>query len=539
MKPAPPAPLDNQLRLAWTAHGEGRLADAERMCRAILTRRREQPDALLLLGLTVHKAGKTKQAVQFLRRAVAASPATADYHNNLGAILEVNGEPAEAIACYRRALERAPASLVYLENLTRLLTAQKDFDAAAAVLREAERPLRQAEDGLRRTLAADPAQVSARADLIRSMLARGDILAGEGQFDEAEAVRREVLRLDPANAAAWHGIGHARRGRGDWAGAEAAYGAAVAADPHHALARFSLGAARLVQGRMVEGWPDLVAGGQGLRRPLDQDRPLWRGEDLGRRTLLLHSDSGLGDDIMFARYVPVAARRAQVAVAGPSALRRLFLSLDGIAAYWDKPPFPPHDVQYPLEQLPMLFGTDIDSIPAAVPYLSADPAAVAAWRARLASLPGLHVGIAWAGNPEYALDRRRSVPIETMARLAEVPGVRFVSLQKGDAAARSARFPGLVYWSAELTDLADTAALIEALDLTISVDTAVAHLAGALGRPVWLLNRLDTDWRWFLNRDDSPWYPTLRQFRQTRFADWDGPIAAVIAALREVSRPFA
>ena len=515
------SPLETQLRQAWTAHGEGRLAEAERICRAILTRRREQADALLLLGLTVHKAGKTKQAVQFLRRAVAANPAAAEFHNNLGAILEANGELSEATACYRRALDHAPGSAVCLHNLGRILAAQKQFA-------EAEHALRQA-------MAADPALVQARAELIKSMLTRGDDLAEKGQFEAAEAAREAVLSLDPGNAIAWLGVGHARRGRGDWAGAEAAYRAALAADPNYAIARFNLGAALLGQGRLAEGWRDLTDGGAGFRPLPTLSRPLWQGEDLGDRTLMLHPDGGLGDAIMYARYVPMAARRARVIAAGPPALRRLFRSLEGLADYCEKPPFPPFDVQCPFEHLPMLFQTDVDSIPAPVPYLSADPAAAAAWRDRLAEVSGLRVGIVWAGNPGYSGDRLRSVPIETIARLASVPGVSFVSLQKGEPAAQSPLFPGLLDWAGELNDMADTAALMAALDLIVTVDTSVVHLAGALGRPVWLLNRLDTDWRWFLNRDDSPWYPTLRQFRQTGHADWEGPIVALIQALREAA----
>jgi hypothetical protein len=185
--------------------------------------------------------------------------------------------------------------------------------------------------------------------------------------------------------------------------------------------------------------------------------------------------------------------------------------------------------------LPLAFGTRLAGIPAAIPYLRPEPADAARWQARLAALPGRRVGLCWAGNRALAdlranpVDRRHSLPAGALAPLAGVPGVSFISLQKGDAPP-----PGLALhgWTAELHDFADTAALIAGLDLVISVDTAVAHLAGALGRPVWLLNRHDSEWRWLLGRDDSPWYPSLRQFRQPAYGDWGGVIGAVAARLR-------
>ena len=207
--------------------------------------------------------------------------------------------------------------------------------------------------------------------------------------------------------------------------------------------------------------------------------------------------------------------------------------------------FRPFDLHCPLMSLPRVFGTRLDTIPAQTPYLSAAPERVAAWRERLADLPGRRVGLVWAGNPRphqpeaNAVDRRRSTSLDRFAPLGEVPGISFVSLQKG-AAAIQARTPpaGMVVhdWTEELTDFAETAALIEALDLVISVDTSVAHLVGALGKELWLLNRFDTCWRWLLGRTDSPWYPTLRQFRQKRPGDWDGVVRDLTNALAAMVR---
>jgi hypothetical protein len=198
---------------------------------------------------------------------------------------------------------------------------------------------------------------------------------------------------------------------------------------------------------------------------------------------------------------------------------------------------PPFDLHCPLMSLPHAFGTTLDTIPAATPYLSADPALAANWRERLVGLDGLRIGLVWAGGQWLAADRRRSIALKALAPLGEVSGVSFVSLQKDGPSAQAADPPhGLVLhdFTGNLHDFEDTAALIVNLDLVISVDTSVAHLAGALGKPVWLLNRFDTDWRWLLNRDDSPWYPTLRQFRQPRPDDWNSAVCAARDALQRL-----
>ena len=274
--------------------------------------------------------------------------------------------------------------------------------------------------------------------------------------------------------------------------------------------------------------------------------PQWRGEDLADKTIFLHSEQGYGDTIQFLRYVPLlASRGGRVILEVPPSLGRLAEQLQGAAQVFASGAVTPAaDFFCPLLSLPRAFGTTVATIPGEVPYLAADRAAVAAWRRRLADLEGLRVGLVWAGNPRpnqpgaNRIDRRRSVTLGHFANLAEVPGVSFVSLQKGQAASQTrSPPPGLLVhdWTDELTDFADTAALIEALDLVISVDTSVVHLAGALGKPTWLLNRFDTCWRWLLNRDDSPWYPTLRQFRQPSPGDWNSVICGVRDALQRLA----
>jgi hypothetical protein len=228
--------------------------------------------------------------------------------------------------------------------------------------------------------------------------------------------------------------------------------------------------------------------------------------------------------IQFCRYIPLI-HGGRVIVAAPAPLRRLLLTLPGEAEVVPmESEAQPADVACSVLDLPGLFGTVLETIPAAIPYLHAEPDAATTWRPRVSRLQGRAVGLCWAGGARYQHDRRRSIPPESLSPLADVPDVCWVSLQKD---ARQMPALPLVDWTEEFNDFADAAGLIAELDLVITVDTAVAHLAGALGRPVWLLNRFGGDWRWLLGRDDSPWYPTLRQFRQPVLNDWASVIAHV------------
>jgi hypothetical protein len=295
-------------------------------------------------------------------------------------------------------------------------------------------------------------------------------------------------------------------------------------------------------GRFEEGWKEhewrwktkQMSGG--VR---DFSAPLWRGEAIEDRVILLHAEQGFGDTLQFCRYVSLIASGARIVLEVQAPLVRLLSRLPGIreiVARGDR--LPSFDLHCPLLSLPHAFGTTLDTIPRATPYLAADSAQAADWRERLAGLDGLLVGLVWAGGQRLGrpgLAARRSIALNTLAPLGEVSGISFISLQKGEAAAEATNPPrgmALHNFIGDLHDFADTAALVDGLDLVISVDTAVAHLAGALGKPIWLLNRFDTDWRWLLDRDDSPWYPQLRQFRQPSPGDWNSVIYRVRDALQ-------
>ena len=313
---------------------------------------------------------------------------------------------------------------------------------------------------------------------------------------------------------------------------------ATALRPDYVAAHFNLGMALLTHGEFAEGWreyewrwrmPNYAAARAALTTPQ------WRGEAGERRRLLVHAEQGAGDTLQFCRLAPLAARHGlRVHMAVPRPLVRLLQALPGVAgvtAQEDAPP--PYDLHCPMLSLPWALGITEATIPDAPAYLRADPDDAARWRGRLEQVgDGLRVGIAWAGSPLSAADGRRSIAPDKLAPLAGLRTVRLISLQKGVPPAPAAL--GVIDPTAELRDFADTAALVANLDLVVCVDTAVAHLAAAMGKPVWLLDRYDHCWRWLAGRRDSPWYPSLRIYRQKRPGDWDAVLAEVARDLGRV-----
>ena len=373
----------------------------------------------------------------------------------------------------------------------------------------------------------------------------GRALMQTGALAEGEARLRVVATELPgyAEAQAWWAMALFAQAR--YAEALAPLDAALALRPGEKQWHMARAEALLALGRWREGWAEHAWRWHGIRpdprrmpmNPLERPDPAsWRG-----RTVLFHAEQGQGDTLQCLRYVaPAIAAGAQVLLEVQPSLLRLAATLPGVAAVVAQgDALPAHDLAIPMFHLPWAFDTTPGEPPTA-PYLHADPTASARWRARLSAIPGRKIGLVWAGEPRpqdpaaLATDRRRSIPLAALAPLAAQPGLAFISLQKGTAAAQP-RPPGLLLhdWVAELADFADTAALMDGLDLVISVDTAPLHLAGALGRPAWLLNRSDSCWRWLRDRDDSPWYPSLRQFRQPAPGDWSAVIGRVAAALAE------
>ncbi len=379
------------------------------------------------------------------------------------------------------------------------------------------------------------------------------MLVDLGRLEDAMNRCREALAVDPNCALSHNTLGVALQGMGRPDLAASAYRDAIRLDPEMIEAKTNLAMALLLQGDYAEGWRLYET--RWRRRHFKHDpraleQPLWTGDlgtgDLGTgapkpKRLLIHAEQGLGDTLQFCRYLPLIDPQHKVIFEVQAPLVDLMRQLPGVeAVVAHGAPLPDFDAHCPLLSLPLAFETTLDTIPNQTPYLRADPAKVALWAKRLEAVQGLKVGLVWVGgrrtdNPDsQPLNRRRNISLATLAPLAQARGVSFVSLQK-DAPISDAPPPGMTLLDVtdDLHDFTDTAALVDTLDLVISVDTAVAHLAAAMGKPVWLLNRYDTCWRWLLNRDDSPWYPTLRIFRQPTPHDWDTPVAAMLDSLTQ------
>jgi Flp pilus assembly protein TadD len=471
-------------------HRQNRLAEAEPFYLKAVTLDPDFAEAWMNLGLVRLRRGALADALWCQRQALHIDPDSADAHNNLGMVHYAQGHIAEAENCFRSALRLRPAHANATLNLGSARQIQNHVEEAEALFRRAL------------SLGADPARAKSNLALA---------LMEQMRPDEAELCCREALALLP----------------------------------EYPEARANLALTLLTMGRLEEGFREYEARWtvEAMAAP-KLSQPRWTGQPLNGETVLLYAEQGFGDTLQFCRYAPlVTAAGGRVVLVVQKGLRRLLATLDGVATLLSEEDdvLPPFDYHCPLLSLPFAFGTTMETIPAPVPYLHADPAE---WADFLTGLPNLKVGLAWAGRSRteqphaVAIDKRRSMRLADMAPLFAVPGCSFVSLQLGPPAAQMQALPeGAVLHdvSGRLQDWADTAALIAGLDLVIAVDTAVAHLAGALGKPVWMLNRFDSCWRWFLNRDDTPWYPGMRLFRQASRGDWTGVIGPVTTALQALA----
>jgi tetratricopeptide (TPR) repeat protein len=551
----PPVTISELLADALHYHRGGHLKEAEWLYRQVLACDAGHADGLHLLGLVAYQTGRADLAAELIGQAIAISAGVAVYHANLGNVLWQQGRLDEAAACYRRALALKPDDPDALYNLANAHRVQGRLDEATALYREAlalspDWPeghinlgvaikalgcLEEAAACYRKAIALDPDSPDAHYNL-------GNTLLEQERLEEAADCYRQAIACRPAYPEALTNLGTTVKALGRLDEAIDCYRRALRQQPCIAEAHHSLGMALLARGDLADGWveyewrwqtPQMMQG----RRHYPQ--PQWRGEAAGGQVLLIHAEQGFGDTLQFCRYAPLAAAQGlRVLVQAPRPLIRLLRGLpciDRVVA--DDEALPAFDLHCPMLSLPLALGTTVDTIPGTTPYLRADPTQVARWRARLPASDGgraPRIGLVWAGRSRDSrslatVDRRRSLPPGRLAPLFNVPGLRFYSLQKDDAAAPH-DFP-LVDFMHEMEDFADTAALIANLDLVISVDTAVAHLAAAMGKPVWLLNRFDSCWRWFTGRRDSPWYPTLALYRQPRAGDWESVLADVVRDL--------
>ncbi|MGA2127269.1 MAG: tetratricopeptide repeat protein [Xanthobacteraceae bacterium] len=510
-------PLSDLLVRAEQYRVAGRLPEAAATCRTILSTEPAEPNATHLLGLIAHQSGKPGEAIEHLRRAVKLAPDAALYHANLGEMCRLAGRLDEAVRHGRRAVKLEPDYPEALSNLGAALYERKAYIEAA--------------DCHRRAIALNPGFAQAHSNL-------GNALYAMKRFDEAVDAYRRAIAIEPGFADAWSNLGTSLHHSGQLEDGLVALRRAVALAPDHANAHSGLGILLLMRGDFAEGldeyeWRLRSRERKGRRFP---EQP-WQGESLAGRHIYVEAEQGLGDTLQFARYLPLLARRgAAVSVRVHEQLTALMReSLPGIEVLGDRgEPSRAVDCDCALLSLPKLLRTRLETIPAAVPYLRVPQEAMARRRQQLAAMRGLKVGLVWAGNPEHANDLRRSLDLAALAPLLAAPSVSFASLQVGPRAAdlrKSRAAANVLDLSAGLTDFVETAAAIEQLDLIITVDTSVAHLAGALGKPTWLLLPWVTDWRWLLGREDSPWYPTMRLFRQRRDQPWAEIVVRVAAEL--------
>jgi tetratricopeptide (TPR) repeat protein len=536
--------------LAVIARQHGRLDDALAYATRAEAASPGAAQAMVLRARILVDLGRLTEAASSYRRALAVDEADPQTLREWAQLAERLGDHAAAMNAYHAVLARRPADasarrkmvtllrgagrLGEAEQLCQLRLRQASNDAEAwfdlgNVLYDAEQ-FDGAAIAFRTALHHQPDHADAMENLGNTLLELGDLAP-------AAACLRQARAWQPQRAGPHNGLGAVLRQAGHIAEAEACFRAALAQDATDVEASCNLATTLLLTGRMQEGWR-LFESRWGTAKLPNRGfaAPLWNGEALGGGTLLLHGEQGLGDTLQFCRFIG-QVKSGRVIVEVPAPLVRLiqqsFPAVAEFVAYGQT--LPEFQAHCPLMSLPLALGIEGTSFSPTPSYLVADATERASWRARLAALPGLRVGLVWQGNPRIAsMRRRRDLPSHHLAALAKLPGISFVSLQK----MKSSEPLGLpmVDWTDEWTDFAATAALIAELDLVIGVDTSVVHLAGGLGRPVWLLNRFDTCWRWMTDRTDSPWYPTLRQFRQPAPGDWDSVMGDVVENLKAVSQ---
>jgi tetratricopeptide (TPR) repeat protein len=592
----------------------GRDANAERICRKILSTDPDHAPTLHLLGLIEHRRGHADAAIEHIRMAIARDDQDPAFHHNLGNILRDRHRLAEAMTCYEQALALSPGSVDTLYNLGNTCQELGDPRRAVAYFERALRlrpdavelynnlgsawqdlgRLDEAIGGYRKALALRPDSVEALVNLAGA-------LRTHGKLEEAQACYERAIALQPKRVESHIGLGVILRDRGRLAEATARYKQALALAPDHpetlnnlgvalidlerpqeaiehfekalavqpdraetyynlgvafdqqrrytetlacygralglkrdyAQAHFNRSVTLLRTGEFEEGWQEYEWRFAVARYDRNFDRPLWSGEPLGGRNILVHAEQGFGDTLQFVRYLPaVAERGGTVVVEVPTPLVRLVGTVAGasqVVAAGD--PLPPFDYHCPLLSLPRVFKTTLATIPDAIPYLSVPAEGAAAWAERIVAEPGIRAGIVWAGTTVGAID------LQALQPLWDAAGISWCSLQVGDHSGDISRLAGIkiIDLAPRLTDFGETAAAVSQLDLVITVDTAVAHLAGALGRPTWLVLPYAPDWRWLLEREDSPWYPTARLFRQKKPGDWPGVAREIAAALAQLA----
>ena len=549
--------LPQTMQEAVALHQQGRLREAEKLYARALKAAPEHFDALHLLGLAKAQGGQMGEAYRLMSAALKLNPKAPDAWMNLANVLHALKRDAEALDCLDKALALRPGDPDALHNRgNALLALGRPQDALACFDAVLARNPRHADALLNRGSAlatldrSEPALADFDAALAlmpghpAALYNRGNALSALGRYDEAIAAFDRALAAAPNHVQAWNNRGRALQSLNRHDDAIKSFDKAIELQKDYADAHFNRALSLLTLGDLAPGfeqyeWRWKRSGMSDTRR--GYGKPLWLGEyPLARKTILLHAEQGLGDTIQFARYAPLLARAgARVVLEVQPELKTLLADLEGVASCHARgETLPAYDVHCPLGSMPLALKTEPGNIPADIPYLRVDEAHLAKWRARIEALPGKRVALAWAGNASHANDRNRSIDLALLEPLLAQGGVSggvsFLSIQRelrGNDAELLARHGNVSHLGGELSDMADTAAVAALADLTISVDTSVVHLAGALGRPVWVMLPFAPDWRWTLTGEHSPWYPQARLLRQPTLGDWPSVIAALRAEL--------
>jgi tetratricopeptide (TPR) repeat protein len=530
---------------------QGRLAEAEKIYTRVLKTLPDQFETLQLLAEIKMQRAKPGEALRLMTAAVAARPDSVDARVHLGHVLRALERDTDALASYERGLAIDPDNVEALGNRGDVLLALQRpaeaivcFEKVLTVSPEhpaawANRGVALAELGRYEEALTDFEAALAAAPNPLTFFNYGKTLAALGRHSESAAAFDRAVAVVPGHVGAWSSRGVSLQALNHHTEAIRSFDKALAIDPDYADAHFNKALALLAIGDYSRGlveyeWRWRRSGAERLRQHFG--RPLWRGDyPLLGQTILLHAEQGLGDTLQFVRYVaPLARSGVTVVLEVHQELKALLSRLDGcqatIALGEARPAF---DVHCPLGTLPMAFRTEFATVPAEIPYLFADADRVDRWRQRLEALGGPRVALVWAGNVTHANDRNRSIPLAKLHSLWAGDGARFVSLQRDlrDNDAEILAAAPVLHLGDELADFDDTAAVLSLCDLVIAVDTSVAHLAAAMGRPTWVLLPFSSDWRWTAAADSNPWYPAVRQFRQPLPGDWISVVTQVSSEL--------
>lgn len=545
-------PITQKLHQAVDLHRNGLFVDAADMYGQILLEDPENANALYLLGMILHRMNENEKAVELVSQAIALELENAGAYGNLGIIYRALGNLEDASLCQQKAVTLDPDYTAGYFNLGNALHEfGKSADAAASyrkaislkpdfpeahnnlglALHEAEL-FEEALESYEKALGVKPNYPAAYLNM-------GNALRKLGRSDAAAVSFQKAIVLKPELTQAHNNLGNVLMDLDHFEGAAVSYSNAIRHDPDNIGAHKNLGIINLLLGNFDIGWPEyswrLLEENSVLKTRV-YSQAQWDGADLTGKTIFVYSEQGLGDTIQFARYLPMLQERGgRVMFDAPPHMTRLFEDLDGVdVMVKGNDSIPPFDCHAPLLELPGLFNTSLDTIPVSEAYLSADKDLVDAWGQRLGVRQGYRIGLVWAGNPSHLNDVNRSIQPELFCPLTEAPGVSAYSLMVGrDGEAGRVSGDAITDLAEGLVDFAETAAVIANMDLIISVDTAVVHLAGALGVPIWTLLPFNPDWRWMLDRDDSPWYPSMRLFRQEKRKDWESVLERVANELAE------